>query len=162
MSKYELVSTIIASISTLIAIISIIIAKISLDKSTKLNREYNNYVAGQVELSINERITSTKNSTEDLVLLMPNQQERTNDPEKAERFEKVFKSKVENNLNAYEEACAKYIDGKVDRERFKKSYKVEIRNLVESDEFKNYFDTVKSRYKAILKVYKEWEDLENN
>ncbi len=39
-------------------------------------------------------------------------------------------------------------------------YKDEIRNLVHDEEFKKYFDGVTSTYKAILKVYREWEDLE--
>lgn len=62
-------------------------------------------------------------------------------------------------LNAYENGCFKYIDNKIDKERFKKIYLIEIRNIVEDKSFKDKFDSNTSRYKAILKVYKEWNDL---
>lgn len=60
-------------------------------------------------------------------------------------------------LNAYEEACMKYLDGKVDKERFKKTYIDEIRNIVKNNEAKFGAST---SYTAISKVYKEWNDLE--
>jgi hypothetical protein len=60
-------------------------------------------------------------------------------------------------LNAYEEACMKYLDGKVDKERFKKTYIVEIRNVVKKYEAKLGAST---SYTAISKVNKEWNDLE--
>ena len=72
----------------------------------------------------------------------------------------AFESARELNLNAYEEACAKYLDGKVDKKRFKKNYHVEIRNLVENDNNKDKFDGVTSKYKCILEVYEEWNNLE--
>ena len=72
----------------------------------------------------------------------------------------LFKSAVESWLNTYEEACAKYIDNKIDKKRFKKQYHTEIRNLVEEEEFEKFFNPTKSKFQAILKVYKEWNNLE--
>ena len=60
--------------------------------------------------------------------------------------------------NAYEEACMKYIDGKVDKERFKKTYLVEIRNLVTNWKDIIFADT--SSYAAIRKVNEEWNNPE--
>lgn len=77
-----------------------------------------------------------------------------------EGFGHAFKAAVESNINAYEEACAKYIDNKYDRKRFKKIYQISLRQLVENPQHKPYFDGVTSRYKAILKVYSEWENPE--
>ena len=59
-------------------------------------------------------------------------------------------------FNAYDEACAKYIDKKVDRERFKKMYMHEIRQLVEEAPYKSFFNQKSCRFDAILKVYDEW------
>lgn len=72
----------------------------------------------------------------------------------------LFKSAVESWLNTYEEACAKYIDNKIDKKRFKKQYHTEIRNLVEEEEFEKFFNPTKSKFQAILKVHKEWNNLE--
>ena len=73
---------------------------------------------------------------------------------------KALNSAIEINLNAYEEACAKYIDNKVDKERFKKNYMVSIRQEVENPTNKERFNATTSPYKAILKVYAEWFNLE--
>ena len=75
-------------------------------------------------------------------------------------YQKMFDAAQEDLRNAYEEACSRYLDEKVDKERFKRMYYSEIQSLVENKDQIEYFDTVKSRYKCILKVYKEWFDLE--
>lgn len=75
-------------------------------------------------------------------------------------YQKMFDAVQEDLRNAYEEACSRYLDEKVDKERFKRMYYSEIQNLVENKDQIEYFDTVKLRYKCIFKVYKEWFDLE--
>ncbi|MDR2569884.1 MAG: hypothetical protein LBD23_06250, partial [Oscillospiraceae bacterium] len=45
-------------------------------------------------------------------------------------YKKNYWVAIETNLNAYDEACAKYKDGKIDQVRFQKTYQAEIRNLV--------------------------------
>ncbi len=81
------------------------------------------------------------------------------DKRQLELLEKAFRSAVEDNLNAYEDACAKYLDGKIDRERFKKTYVCEIQNLCNEKssviaEFMHPEST--SKFQAIWKVYREW------
>ena len=71
-------------------------------------------------------------------------------------FQGIYASLTEDVLNAYDEACAKYNDKKVDRERFKKMYFHEIRQLVEDEDLSDKYNSVSSRYTATLKVYKEW------
>ena len=80
-----------------------------------------------------------------------------NKEEIEEALKQALKTAQEQNLNAYEEACAKYLDGKVDKERFKKNYSVEIRQLVEKYSEKYGATTP---YKATIKVYNEWNNLE--
>lgn len=76
-------------------------------------------------------------------------------------YDAMFNAAQEDLRNAYEEACARYLDGKVDKERFKRIYATEIRNPVESKEQKEYFDSVSSPYRSIIKVYNEWPNQEN-
>ena len=71
-----------------------------------------------------------------------------------------FNQSVEIMLNAYEESCAKYLDKKVDSERFKRSYHKAIRDVVENQEFKENFNSHTTPYKCILKVYNKWYNLE--
>lgn len=119
---------------------------------------------GQIELNIASLIIQTENRVMDLSLEMSKfftDEELTPSQKKQLDFLKIaHKQAVESNLNAYEEACAKYLDEKTDKERFKRMYYTPIRRLVESDELKDNFDPVRSSFKCILKVYKQWFDLE--
>ncbi|MBO4283341.1 MAG: hypothetical protein J5958_01835 [Clostridia bacterium] len=76
------------------------------------------------------------------------------DKPQSETLDKVFKALNEDIMNVYDEACAKYNDKKVDRERFKKMYVYEIRQLVEA--FPEKYG-VTTKYAATLRVYQEWQ-----
>jgi hypothetical protein len=84
---------------------------------------------------------------------LTSQEKRTAEQEKQfEIFKRVFQTTIEANLNAYEEACSKYIDNKIDRKRFHQNYRIEIPQLVENEDYKQYFGGENSRYSAILQV----------
>lgn len=118
-----------------------------------LSFRYNKLVQGQIEMQIRERITNARIRYEDLTIRY---KENLGD----ELVKGVYESTKEEFLNAYDEACQKYLDKKVDKERFKKSYFTEIQSMVENESFKQKYDTQSTPYKATLKVYKEWFDLE--
>lgn len=153
MSKYEIFSLVLSCIAVFISVLSYFMAK-----------KANSTASANTELYINERITNTKEKVSEISMLMSSlttKRNRTNEEEEQLKiFQLNFKAAVENNLNAYEEACAKYLDNKVDKKRFHKQYKTEIRQLVENEQFKEYFDRASSRYRTILKTYNEWENLE--
>lgn len=151
MTNYEFLSIVIAAFALLISLSSIYFG--------------NRNASASIELVINERITSTKEKVSDISILMtPLFADKDNltskESKMLESYVKHFDAAIENNLNAYEEACAKFIDKKVDKNRFKKIYISEIRQLVEKPELKKYFDGVSSKYKAILKVYNQWNNFE--
>lgn len=58
--------------------------------------------------------------------------------------------------NAYEDACGKYNDSKINKTRFKLMYQAEIRQLVEEEPHRRYYSDRQSPYDATLKVYDEW------
>jgi hypothetical protein len=134
-----------------LSIIAIIISIISIVKSSKLT-------SANIELYINERITNTKERVGEISIQMAgltSQKKRTNEEEKQFLiYKRVFQTTIEANLNAYEEACSKYIDNKIDKKRFQQNYRLEIPQLVENEEYKQYFGGESSRYSAILQVNK--------
>ena len=142
MTLNEKITIIISSISLIVAIASFIVTKFN---ATKIEKIY----YGQTELSIRGTITSAKNRIANTI------QESADNS----YSDQLFKFAIEELLNAYEEACAKYIDSKVDKKRFRKTYYDEIKNIVENKEFDNYFKRG-SKYNAITKVYDEWFNLE--
>lgn len=68
----------------------------------------------------------------------------------------AFDEAVEDNLNAYDEACAKYLDGKVDKTRFKKNYENEIRELFDAAPLQKFLGGKNSRFYNLDRVYKLW------
>jgi hypothetical protein len=121
---------------------------------------------GQAETSLRASIRVTRQAVRDLAIKIGEvidgtaQSKLTSEQKrKLEALDKPFREAVEDNLNAYEDACAKYLDNKIDRERFKKMYVEEIRNLcVEKQgpvaDLMHPEGT--SKFQAIWKVYREW------
>ena len=145
MSVYEIIAIV-------ISVFGIVLSVISLIKSNKADK----ISQGQIELNIHQLISGTKKDVLDLTLMIT-EKLSPNQNEMKDILNQALESALEQNFNAYEEACAKYLDKKVDKERFKKNYIVEIRRLVEQNPDK--YNTT-SPYKATLKVYEEWNNLE--
>lgn len=145
-------------LSFLFSIFAFIKSNNASKKSNKLSEEYNLLVKGQVEAQVSQAIRESR----DKVTHFSWELEKTKS-KNSENALKILLSLQESNLNAYEDGCSKYFDNKIDRSRFKKTYFEEIKNLVENLPLKKtFFDPTTSRYKCILKIYKEWFDLENS
>ncbi len=129
-----------------ISILAFLFSLFSFFKSNALNK-------GQVEMQIREMISSAKWRYSDLGIQFAKDNQNT-------ILEKSIIAALEDVLNAYDEACAKYLDNKVDKERFKKLYINEIRNLVEDEATKQYYGMPQSKFKATLKVYNKWNNFE--
>lgn len=174
MNIVEKITLIIAAISAIFALCSLIVSIISLTKTSGFNKntldksEIQNMISmGNLELSVSERIANSREKVGDIAMIMSpllaKKETSSLTPDETltlKSQELVLKSAIENNINAYEDACSKYLDGKIDKVRFKKTYTAEIRQLVENIRMQEYFNPVTSKFKAILKVYQEWNDLE--
>lgn len=156
-------------------------------KANELSQKNNLLAEADIEFQIASNIRETENRVSDisieLIKYKANKQYTYNESiedsdskkvtgsDKKEKSEDkiecaiklAYNTAVESNLNAYEEACAKYLDGKVDKDRFKKNYHRQIRRLIEdSKPLMKYFDKPSSAYRCILKVYNEWYNLEKD
>ena len=144
MNIYEGITIFISSFALFLSLLSLIFTKANSNKVEKIS-------FGQTELSIREMITASQNRITDIL----SNANSTN----GQYTKQIMKTAIEQLLNSYEEACTKYIDSKIDKERFKKTYFDEIKNIVEYDEFQEYFK-FGSKYDAIKIVYDEWFNLE--
>ncbi|MCK2113422.1 hypothetical protein ACOQNQ_19745 [Pseudomonas juntendi] len=169
---------IIASLSLLVSCAAVYFARASSKKANKIaedNFKQTSKIAednfklqqGMVDLEIMQSIEGAKlQVSESSKIMIPykvkedNQTISDEDAAVLELYRKSFDASVQTMINYYDAACSKFIDGKVDVERFKKTYTVEIRQLVENQELQRYFHPTTSKYRAILKLYKEWGDLE--
>lgn len=169
MTTYEIVAVIVSVFAFVVTLVNVVFYIKLTTKYNALVQEQNNISfeqnkisQGQAETQMRELIMGARQEvsicSEKLVncILIDNEK----DSQLQTVYQKMFDAAQEDLRNAYEEACSRYLDEKVDKERFKRMYYSEIQSLVENKDQIEYFDTVKSRYKCILKVYKEWFDLE--
>ncbi|OIN68148.1 hypothetical protein BLD48_02270 [Exiguobacterium sp. KRL4] len=165
--NYELITLGTSIFAVLLSIYTFYKTSSTANQANETANNANIISSGALETAINERISNAKKNTREssynLINYIQELKERNinSEPnEKLEYLKRFYNACIEEELNAYEDACGKYIDKKVDVHRFKKTFHVEIRQLVENDQYKEKFDSTTSRYKAILKVYSEWENLE--
>ena len=123
------------------------------EKQVNLQADYNRLVQGQVEMQIRESISNARARYEDLVFV---HKENLGD------IESALSAAKEDFANAYEGACQKYLDGKVDKERFVKSYKDtnELFRIVTDSAFKELYSDTQTNYPATVKVYRAWYQTE--
>lgn len=147
-----------ASLATSIA--AIIIAKRSSSRTFKLQ-------SATTETEISNSIENAKARLNDMALsltaLTAKEESGALDAVEKSTLDKqriILGSAEQSLVNAYDHACSKYIDGKVDKGRFKKNYQIEIRRLVQNEELKHRFDPITSPHRPILNVYEEWENPE--
>ncbi|ENY6168398.1 hypothetical protein ACFZI2_001425 [Vibrio fluvialis] len=131
----------------------------------------NNIAIGQTETSLREQIMNARNRMEDCGFkiqdfLKGRKKENLSEEElpHLDFLERTWRSSTESYLNAYEDACGKYLDDKTDKGRFKKAYINEVKNIC--DPKRTSFERLMhpestSNFEAIWKVYKEWHRHEN-
>jgi hypothetical protein len=136
-------------------------------QSAETARQSAETTMGQAETSLRQAISQSRQRMSQLgveigTLLNGRRRDELNasDTRRLSAYEGPFKEAMEDNLNAYEDACAKYIDNKIDRVRFKKMYVHEIQKLCECDAEHPHYSLMNpegaSKFQAIWKVYREW------
>ncbi len=149
-------SNLLGYLNLFISLIAIGISGLSLYRSSKSAKMANNIRMGQEELEIRKMLSVARRDFLDIA-------EKINDgvsDDKGDFLLRRFDAVKEDFANVYDEACMKYLDGKIDKDRFKKSYNVEIRRMVEDPAFKKLYDDISTKFQATVKVYKEWNHSE--
>ena len=139
MNTTEIITICISFLSFLLSFFSMVFSVSNMAKIERISY-------GEFELSIRQTITLAKNNVVTAI-------QKATDNNSYD--DQIVKFTVEELLNTYEEVCAKYIDKKLDRKRFKEMYCNEIKNVVESNTLKTFFQS-DSKYDATKKVYDEW------
>ncbi|MDR0919641.1 MAG: hypothetical protein LBM93_10440 [Oscillospiraceae bacterium] len=135
-------------ITVALSLLTTIIVAVFSCKQTKQN---NALMMAEVEMQIRQSIN-------DASYLFTTLKEKIDKKDKTdENDQKESDYYMERYLNAYDEACQKYLDRKIDIDRFKKTYAAEIKNVVK--EFSDYFKPG-NEYYALLKVNTEFNNPE--
>jgi hypothetical protein len=143
-------------ISIIVAVLALIVAILNYNKYKTLTIQYNAMVntqtltaQGALETQIRSAISEV---THDIVTLAV---EIERNPE-SKILQFAYSAIEESYRNAYEDACGKYLDGKIDKERFEKMFQREIRQLVEEEPHKKYYAELQTPYASTVAVYKQW------
>lgn len=146
----------IAAIALIFAALNYFKYKTLQKESNDLQQKYNEMVGiqtltaqGALETQVRAAISEAYKQVADMAVKLQNDLGN-------EELQRIYRSTEEVYRNAYEDACAKYIDGKIDKERFKKMYLGEIRRLVEEEPHREAYATNQTAYDCTLKVYNEW------
>ena len=157
----DLAMVILTALAVLVSVIALYVSFKASQKGNELasvandlTKTPNDMQMAQVEMQIRELILSARSRYEDKVVQFKNDED-------IELCKSMLDSALEGVLNAYDEACAKYLDGKVDKERFKKLYHDEIRQLVDDATTKEKYIEPQTKFHATVKVYTEWNNLES-
>ncbi len=130
------------------------------EQSINLTSRYNEMVNTQTltaQGALETQIRNAINESNHEIIMVALEKQKYQDVEKRDKtLMSALELSEENYRNAYEDACAKYLDSKVDRDRFEKMYKSDIRKLVESDAHKKYYADIQSPYSNTRRVYEEW------
>ncbi len=154
-----------------ISLVSAIVSVIALCVTIFFSLRARSVSLGTVEISLRASITTTRQAVrrvgEDLNAFMDGRRDdELNAQEKRKKalFDSILNEALEDLLNAYETACAQYIDKKVDRKRFRKTYHKEIANLCEASQdhrmHKLMHPETTCKWRPIWIVYREWHHLE--
>lgn len=158
MTTFEVISAIVSAIAIIISFVNVIFYRRLTKEYNGLVKEQNKIAMGQAETSIRDLIMQARRHIGDVSAIVAGMDSKNAKSKKI--IQDLFESAQEDLRNAYEEACSRYLDGKVDKERFKKMYHTEIRQLVEDKEQNKFYDNISSRYECTVKVYTEWCKLE--
>lgn len=144
-------------------------SKESLSHSTIANEHANranDISIGQTETALREQIQIARQRMEDIgfklqeILLGRKKEELSKEEQNHLEFiQTSWNSSVEGYINAYEDACGKFLDEKIDQIRFKKVYIEEIRNICDPkrEAYKRHMHPdATSKFEAIWKVYSKW------
>lgn len=144
---------IIASISAFISLLAFIFSLISFLKSNSLAKveyEYSNFA---IIMNTKDKILEISNKIIPLRVKEKFQPLDQTEIETLKYYLAVFDTALENNLNAYDEACSKYLANNVNQNRFENSYKNEIIGLVEGEEYASFLDDQSVKYGNIKKAF---------
>ena len=166
----SLASAIVAFISMGVSVVFSIKSSNASARSNLNAIEANRIAIGQGETALREQILNTRGRSEEAALRISDflagrkrQDLAEHEISHLDHLENSWRSCIEGLLNAYEDACGKYLDSKTDKDRFRKAYINEIKNICdpkrESYARLMHPDST-SNYQAIWKVYREWHQYE--
>ncbi|HAT8003890.1 TPA: hypothetical protein LSH87_004311 [Citrobacter koseri] len=162
-SAYNMYSLAVSSLALLLSVYTFFKSRKDIKFAQENASEALKLQHGTIELQIRTGITNARNTINNLTpILTPylaKKQAGSLSVEESYSLDLLYKtydSCIEDLLNQYDEACKKYIYGKVDRAMFKETYFHEIKNITSSQDLSSYYNLEATKYTSTLRVRDEW------
>ncbi|BEK73206.1 hypothetical protein [Enterobacter asburiae] len=162
-STYNMYSLVVSILALLLSLYTLFKSRKDVKFAQKNANEALKLQHGTIELQIRTGITNARNTINNLTpILTPylaKKQAGSLSVEESYSLDLLYKaydSCIEDLLNQYDEACKKYIDGKIDRATFKETYFHEIKNITSSQDLSSYYNLETTKYTSTLRVREEW------
>jgi hypothetical protein len=156
----------IAVASAIISVIALLISVRFAKRAEEASRSANAVASGEAETNLRAAIRGADQWLQQCnIQIVTLQKARTPDELSSDErsiydaWLTTYDKAAQQLLGSYDEACARFLDGKIDGERFLKSYRAEIRDLCEKQRgtiHKLLHPKEFSNYKAIWSVYVRW------
>jgi hypothetical protein len=165
MTDNEVITLALSATSLGVSVIAILKSSSASSAANTIAAENLKLMHAQVEIDLRNQINESRRSVEEFyesngdflaraIGSLTEEEQR-----KRERLKSSAASLIEGYVSALDTACQKYIDGKIDKIRFKKGYQREVRQAVQDESHKDFF-RVGHGYHALIRVYDEWENPE--
>lgn len=134
------------------------LAKQAIEKSERaldVQRSSLSLAEATLENQLQVSISSAMDKVQQAGLALSNKKEGDTD---YALFKQAYRVAQENWLNAHDQACMSYLEGKINKVTFKKAYHVPIRNIIKEFGTSSFFTPANlSPYQSMLKCFDEWE-----
>lgn len=166
MSTNEIVTLVISVCALILSAVAVYKSSKQGDRSNDIGTQSLALSHATIELELRNHVNNAQLRVQDFTAehaeFLGRDKATLSGPEKKRRetLEKIGESNLEGYLNALDETCQKYLDSKVDRARFKKSFQRDIRQAVHDEVHKDYLMAPGHAFTALMKVYEEWENPE--
>lgn len=153
----DVVAVLVAAFALLVSWRSLRVSKKSLAVNTRLANEANRIADTQLQTARAALEGQLRSTIADALSKMVDAGLAFSENKEDEALEAAYLSAQEMYRNAYEDACAKYNEGRIDPESFHRLYYYEIQSLVENKHFRSaYFPFDRSKHVETVKVYSDW------
>ena len=132
----------------IIALFALIFSIYSLHNSFKLN-------SAILENAINDKVTNIYNKIMKCVKRVDKLQQK-HKKRKLKNAKDILNNELENLCNTLNVACGFYLDGKIDKKRFKREYELMIERIMTAEHYK-IFISDKNAYSSLLTVYSKFK-----
>lgn len=130
-------------------------ALVKSDQALDMQRASLSLAEATLENQLQVSISSAMDKVQQAGLALSNKKEEDID---YELFKQAYRVAQENWLNAHDQACMSYLEGKINKATFKRTYNVPIRNIIKEFGPSNFFTPANlSPYQSMLKCFDEWE-----